>query len=106
MTDAITGIAVCGQTITGVVGNEVPHGGLELGANPATVVIVQDRSVAVPEAGMQFGVAAVPALTVSSIITPDAAGLSLGASPALFVGQQWLWTLDCEPMTLQPLTCR
>jgi len=116
MTDAITGIAICGQTITGVIGDQIPQGGLELGANPANVFVVQNVALAAPEAGITFGVAAAPTLTISSTITPDEAGLLLGASPAFYVGQQWLWELDCESValvaadcqaiTLQPLTSR
>src|SRR5215472_12995828 len=131
-TDAVTGIAVTGETITGTWWAEPAEAALKLAAyapsvsivsgpiitiTPAQAVLVlkayvpvaqviESVTLAAPQAKLKLAARA-PTLTISSTSLPPQARLLLVAGPAtiVFVGQVWLHDLDCEDLTLVTADC-
>lgn len=110
---AICGLPLAGQAITGVIlvppGSVtllVPVGGLGLGARAVAQVTRQDATAVVRQPGERFGQYAVSMKVSSSIVlTGHQAGLVFGAHKIRFVGQQWLYDLDCIEEDLTPAVC-
>ena len=129
-TDAVTGIAVTGETITGtwwaepaeatldlgayvpgvsiVSGSSTevdpPQGELQLAASLPTVVVIESVTIAAPQAALQLAGTSPTSLTISSTMLPPEAQLHLLAGPTTitFVGQVWLHEFTCIEDDLAP----
>lgn len=81
----------------------VPVASLYLGARP--VILRVDVSVLAGMPGVEVGALPV-AITISSWIVIAEAGLALNANGTIvYVGAVWLWQAKCLPLDLEPADC-